>query len=65
MSGGPWLGGITVRRTERGQTPIADLLCVACWHHRRVTGRDRVTDFLRSNPLHTHRTTCPKEGIPS
>lgn len=58
MNNGPWLGGLTVRRMERGQTPVADLLCTRCGHHRRVTGRDRVTDFLRSNPIHAHRTVC-------
>jgi hypothetical protein len=57
MSG--WLGGLTVRRTERGQTPVADLLCAACGHHRRVTGRGLVTDFVRSNPMHAHRVQCP------
>lgn len=58
MSGGPWLGGVTIRRTDKGQTPVADLLCTACWTHRRVTGREPVRDFLRSNPIHAHRTVC-------
>jgi hypothetical protein len=54
---GPWIGGVQVRRTDRGQTPIADFLCGGCLHHRRVTGRDKVTDFVRSNPAAAH--TCP------
>lgn len=58
MSGGPWLGGVQVRRTDWGQTPVADFLCTACWHHRRVAGRDLVRDFLRSQPIHAHRTVC-------
>lgn len=56
--GGPWLGGLAVRRLERGQVPVADLLCIACMHHRRVTGRQLVADFLRSQPIHAHRTVC-------
>lgn len=59
MSGGPWLGGLSVRRTERGQTPVADLLCVRCWFHRRVTGRALVTDYLNSDPISQHRDQCP------
>lgn len=55
---GPWLGGLAVRRIERGQVPIADFLCALCLHHRRVTGRELVTDFMRSNPTHAHRTVC-------
>ncbi|MGX1909033.1 transcription factor WhiB [Streptomyces phaeochromogenes] len=55
---GPWLGGVTVRRTEWGQTPIADQLCTACGMHRRVAGRDLVRDFMKSNPIHAHRTVC-------
>ena len=57
MSG--WIGGVQVRRTDKGQTPIADHLCTDCWHHRRVTGRDKVTDFLRSQPVLQHRAVCP------
>ena len=56
MSG--WIGGVQVRRTDKGQTPIADHLCTDCWHHRRVTGRDKVTDFLRSQPVLQHRAVC-------
>lgn len=58
MSGGPWLGGIAVRRMERGQVAVADFLCTACLCHRRVTGRRLVTDFLTSNPIGAHRTVC-------
>lgn len=57
MSG--WLGGLLVHRMERGQVPVADLLCTACMHHRRVTGTDRIRDFLASNPITTHRDQCP------
>lgn len=53
-----WVGGVQVRRTDRGQTPIADLLCAACGEHRRVTGRAKVTDFMRANPWGEHRATC-------
>lgn len=56
---GPWLGGLTVRRMERGQVPVADQLCTACGFHRRVTGRDLIRDFLASNPIETHRAHCP------
>jgi hypothetical protein len=54
-----WIGGIQVRRTDKGQTPIADHLCTACGMHRRVTGRDKVTDFMRSQPVFQHRAVCP------
>jgi hypothetical protein len=58
---GPWLGGLVVRRMERGQTPIADFLCARCMTHRRVTGRDMVRDFLASNPITAHTcATTPK-----
>jgi hypothetical protein len=56
---GPWQGGLTVRGLEKGRLPVADLLCAACWFHRRVTGRARVVDFLASNPIETHRGQCP------
>ncbi|MDX3074591.1 transcription factor WhiB [Streptomyces sp. MI02-7b] len=56
---GPWIGGLTVRRTDHGQTPIADHLCTRCGHHTRVTGRQRVTDYIRSNPIADHRAACP------
>lgn len=56
---GPWLGGLAVRRMERGQTPVADLLCTHCGEHRRVTGRQLVADFVRSNPIEVHRGQCP------
>lgn len=56
---GPWRGGLAVRRMQKGQVPIADLLCVACWFHRRVTGRQMVRDFLASAPIETHRGQCP------
>lgn len=54
-----WHGGLSVRRTEHGQTPVVDHLCTACGHHRRVTGRSKAADFLRSNPIAEHRVTCP------
>lgn len=57
MSG--WLGGLVVRRMERGQVPVADLLCTACGHHRRASGRALVTDFLKSDPITQHRAVCP------
>jgi hypothetical protein len=44
---------------ERGQTPVADLLCVRCGFHRRVTGRALVGDFLASDPIGAHRGQCP------
>lgn len=53
-----WLGGLQVRRMERGQTPIADLLCTDCGMHKRVTGRAKVEDFVRANPLAEHRAVC-------
>lgn len=55
----PWLGGLAVRRTNWGQTPIADFLCPACGLHRRVTGRNKVIDFIRANPIADHRAHCP------
>jgi hypothetical protein len=61
-----WLGGLQIRRTAEGQTPIADLLCTACGLHRRVTGRERVADFVRANPIADHRAHCtattPQQG---
>jgi hypothetical protein len=59
VTGGPWLGGVVVRRMERGQTPIADFLCTVCWFHRRVTGRRMVADYLASQPIEQHRDMCP------
>jgi hypothetical protein len=58
---GPWRGGVVVRRIQKGQVPIADFLCAYCLHHRRVTGRELVTDFLKSNPIHAHHTVCTKQ----
>lgn len=58
---GPWRGGIAVRRMERGQVAVADFLCAACMHHRRVTGRALVTDFLASNPIDVHRMVCTNQ----
>lgn len=55
---GAWIGGLQVRRTDKGQVPIADLLCTACWTHKRVTGRAKVEDFMRANPMAEHRATC-------
>ena len=59
MSGGPWLGGLAVRRMEHGQVAIADFLCTHCWTFRRVTGRALVTDYLASHPIQQHRDMCP------
>jgi hypothetical protein len=56
---GPWRGGLAVRRMQTGQVPVADLLCTACWLHRRVTGRAMVRDFLNSQPMQTHRDQYP------
>ncbi|WP_200309145.1 transcription factor WhiB [Streptomyces adelaidensis] len=56
---GSWLGGVQVRRMERGQVAVADQLCAACLFHRRVTGRALVTDFLASDPIQQHRDICP------
>ncbi|MGY5048254.1 transcription factor WhiB [Streptomyces sp. 900105755] len=56
---GPWTGGVQVRRMEHGQTPVADHLCAACGTHTRVTGRAKVTDFMRANPIAEHRAVCP------
>jgi hypothetical protein len=56
---GPWLGGLAVRRMERGQVPVADQLCAHCGFHRRVTGRALIADFLASNPIEQHRDQCP------
>lgn len=58
---GPWQGGIAVRRMDRGQVAVADFLCTACMHHRRITGRAMVTDFLKSDPIGAHRTVCTKQ----
>ncbi len=55
---GPWRGGIAVRRMDRGQVAVADFLCAVCMHHRRVTGRQLVRDFLASDPIGAHRTVC-------
>ena len=56
-----WLGGLQVRCLEKGQTPVADHLCTACGFYRRVTGRDKVRDYLRANPITAHRANCPAE----
>lgn len=63
---GPWRGGVVVRRMQKGQVPVADFLCARCLTHRRVTGRQLVTDFLASDPIGAHRTTCTRrqEGQP-
>lgn len=53
-----WFGGLQVRGLDKGQTPVADLYCTACRTHKRVTGRARVTDYLRANPLAEHRAVC-------
>jgi hypothetical protein len=58
--GGSWLGGISVRRMEWKQTALADFLCARCLTHRRVTGRQLVIDFLRSDPIGAH--TCKPKG---
>ncbi|MEV0114643.1 transcription factor WhiB [Streptomyces sp. NPDC050844] len=53
-----WRSGVQVRRTERGQTPIADFYCGRCGTHRRVTGRQKVTDYMRANPITDHLPNC-------
>jgi hypothetical protein len=58
---GPWRGGIAVRRMDRGQVAVADFLCAVCMHHRRVTGRAMVVDFLNSSPIEAHRTVCTSQ----
>ena len=56
---GGWLGGLQVRRTERGQTPVVDFLCAHCLTYRRAVGRQLVADFLASDPIRQHRAICP------
>lgn len=53
-----WIGGLQIRRTARGQVPVADFLCTRCGLHRRITGRYVVQDFLRANPIAEHRAVC-------
>ncbi|WP_063735584.1 hypothetical protein [Streptomyces sp. RTd22] len=62
---GPWLPGLQVRRTEYGQTPVADYLCGACLHHERVVGRREVEDFVIAGPTTEHRDNCPatQQGV--
>jgi hypothetical protein len=50
------MGGIQVR-FDSG-TPIADFLCGACLEHRRATGRRKVIEFLRDNPVTAHGPHC-------
>lgn len=52
-----WLGGLHIHGGHG--TTTADLLCTACWYHRRVVGKANVIDFVRSNPVAHHRATCP------
>ncbi|MEW2420483.1 transcription factor WhiB [Streptomyces nigra] len=59
---GQWFSGLQVRGLDRGDTPVADLLCTACWHHERVRGKAKVTDYLRANPLAEHRARCPNSA---
>ena len=53
-----FVGGLQIRRLEKGQTPVADFLCTACGTYRRVTGRQKATDFIRANPITDHRANC-------
>jgi hypothetical protein len=64
MSG--WLGGLHVHRMQKGQVPVADLLCAVCGHHRRATGPQLVADFVKSDPISQHRAECPgpRKDIP-
>jgi len=55
---GPRFGGLQIRGLDRGQTPVADLYCTACGHHERRTGRAKVTDYLRANPITEHLARC-------
>ena len=59
---GPRFGGLQVRGLDKGQTPVADLFCVACRHHERVTGRAKVGDYMRANPLAEHRAKCKRKA---
>ena len=61
---GSWLGGIAVRRMQKGQVPVADFLCALCLTHRRVTSRQMVIDFLNSSPIEAHRTVCTRKDTP-
>ncbi|MFC8515527.1 transcription factor WhiB [Streptomyces sp. NPDC057257] len=58
---GPWTGGIQVRGLDGG-TPVADFLCAVCLDHKRATGRRRVTEFLRDNPVTAHGPHCKPPG---
>lgn len=64
-----WRGGLIVRRTEWGQTPIADFLCTRCGTHKRVTGRSKVTDYMAANLIADHQPNCKptptKQGAPA
>ncbi|MGW0131936.1 transcription factor WhiB [Streptomyces sp. NPDC003299] len=57
-----WIGGLQIRRTEWGQTPVAEFLCTACGTFRRITGRQKVRDFVRANPIADHRASCRPTG---
>lgn len=57
---GAWLAGLQVRGLDKGATPVADFLCGACLFHKRVSGRSRVAEFLRDNPVTAHGPDCPK-----
>ncbi|MFI1371305.1 transcription factor WhiB [Streptomyces longwoodensis] len=59
-----WIGGLQIRRMDKGQTPVADFLCTACGTYRRVTGRAKVTDFMRANPITEHRAACRPTKTP-
>jgi len=49
---------------ERGQVPVADFLCALCLHHRRVAGRELVTDFMKSDPITAHTCLTTTKGTP-
>ncbi|NUS26098.1 MAG: transcription factor WhiB [Streptomyces sp.] len=55
---GPWQGGLHIRGLDLGETPVADFLCGACLDHKRVTGRRKVAEFLRDNPVTAHGPNC-------
>lgn len=52
-------GGLQIRGIGGWAKPVADLYCIACGHHKRVTGDAKVIAFLRTQPLNDHRARCP------
>ncbi|MGN7136799.1 hypothetical protein [Streptomyces pseudogriseolus] len=53
--------GLTLRRLDRDQTPVADWLC-ACGHHQRATGHQAVAHLAAAVIV----GVCPhREGRPA